>query len=193
MVIPHVIEEVPNFKEFIKLYMASKKSKSLSGQSKGRQFKFFVNTEGWPLMQYKLKCTDKTWLPQNKPDVRLWQADEHDCPRIPLIGSPDAVHPSKLENFAEIIRGLTTYIAYWNGLLNAEGTTEAFRKRTTNYVAYWTGVVDAISAPHVPAPVQPAQLRNGFWPETRQEIFAFRRRSVCLFRPRHQSRPEKCS
>ena len=168
MVIPHVIEEVPDFKEFIRPYMASTKAKSLSGHSKGRQFRFFVDTDGWPLMQYKLKCTDRTWLPRNKPGVRLWQADEYDRPRVPLTGSPNAVHPSRMGNCAEIMRGLTAYIAYWNALLSEQGTTEAFRERTTNYVAYWTGVLDAISAPHVPAPLQPAELRNGFWPGTRQ-------------------------
>jgi hypothetical protein len=61
-VIPGLIEEVPNFKEFVKPYIIS--DGTLIGHTKGRQFLFYRGENGNPLMQYKLRCRDEKWLPE---------------------------------------------------------------------------------------------------------------------------------
>jgi len=57
--IPHLIEEVPDFKKFVAPYIEDNRTKRLQGHSKGSQFRFFIHEDGWPLMQYKLACTEK--------------------------------------------------------------------------------------------------------------------------------------
>ena len=61
--IPHLIEEVPDFKAYVKPYIGMKK-KQLVGYSNGRQYRFFMDDNEWPIMQYKLACTDIPWLPK---------------------------------------------------------------------------------------------------------------------------------
>jgi hypothetical protein len=46
----HIIEEVPNFKDFIAGYIA-KGNEALEGQTKAQQFKFFVDSNGCPMMK----------------------------------------------------------------------------------------------------------------------------------------------
>ena len=55
--IPHLIKEVPNFKAYMRPYIGMNK-KQLVGHSNERQYKFFVDDNGWPIMQYKQACTD---------------------------------------------------------------------------------------------------------------------------------------
>jgi hypothetical protein len=60
-IIPGLIEEVPDFKEFVKPYISDD---TLIGHTKGRQFLFYRGKNGNLLMQYKLRCTDEKWLPE---------------------------------------------------------------------------------------------------------------------------------
>ena len=57
LVIPHLIEEVPDFKKFVEGYLCTGRD-ALAGHTNAQQFKFYRNGNGWPLMQYKLLCTD---------------------------------------------------------------------------------------------------------------------------------------
>ena len=59
--IPNLIKEVPDFKAYVRPYIGMNK-KQLVGHSNGRQYKFFVDDNGWPIMQYKQACTDTQWL-----------------------------------------------------------------------------------------------------------------------------------
>ena len=70
LVIPHLIEEVPNFKKFVEGYLCTRRN-ALVGHTKAQQFKFYRNGNGWPLMQYKLLCTDNQWLPKEGGGIRL--------------------------------------------------------------------------------------------------------------------------
>ena len=63
-VIPHLIEEVPNFKAFVEGYLG-RGGQNLEGHSKMQQFKFHMDPSGWPVMEYKHMCTDKKWLPED--------------------------------------------------------------------------------------------------------------------------------
>lgn len=109
MVTPHVIKEVPDKKEFIKPYMVSK---SLSAHIKGKQLTVFEDMDGWLLMQLRLKCTDRIWRLHNKPGIGLWQADEYNRLKISLTKNPNALHPSKMDNYVKVIRELGACIAY---------------------------------------------------------------------------------
>ena len=62
-VIPHLVEEVPDFKEFIAPFIASD-DESLEGHGSAQQFKFYKHSSRWPMMQYKISCTDSDWLPK---------------------------------------------------------------------------------------------------------------------------------
>ena len=55
-VIPHMIEEVPDFKAFIEPYIQSGAHR-LIGHTKTQQFRFYIRDDGIPAMQYKLLCT----------------------------------------------------------------------------------------------------------------------------------------
>ena len=66
--IPHLIEEVHDFKAYVRPYIGMNK-KQLVGHSNGRHYKFFVDDNGWPIMQYKRVCTDTRWL--SKEELKL--------------------------------------------------------------------------------------------------------------------------
>jgi hypothetical protein len=55
-VIPSLIEEVPEFKDFIKPFMARGRDK-LIGHTRGQQFKFSMQDDEL-IMQYKILCID---------------------------------------------------------------------------------------------------------------------------------------
>ena len=48
-IIPHLLEEVPDFKGFIAPFIASD-DKSLEGHGSVQQFKFYKHSSGWPMM-----------------------------------------------------------------------------------------------------------------------------------------------
>ena len=59
--IPHLIEEVPNFKKFIEKGITVKKN-ILLVHTKVQHFKFYVGANGCPVMKYKLLCRNDEWL-----------------------------------------------------------------------------------------------------------------------------------
>ena len=60
--IPHLIEEMLDFKKFIEGGIAMGEN-ALMGHTKAQQFKFYVDAIGCPVMKYKLLCIDNEWLP----------------------------------------------------------------------------------------------------------------------------------
>ena len=71
-VIPHMIEEVSNFKAFIKPYIQSE-AHQLIGYMKAQQFRFDMRDDGVPAMQYKLLCTTQDWSPPE--GLLVWRVD----------------------------------------------------------------------------------------------------------------------
>ena len=71
--IPHLIEEVPNFKKFIKDGIAIREN-ALLGHTKAQQFKFYVDATDSLVMKYKLFCTDEECLPPDD-GIKLWKED----------------------------------------------------------------------------------------------------------------------
>ena len=60
--IPHLIDEVSNFKKFIEDGIVVGEN-ALLGRTKAQQFKFYIDASGYPMMKYKVLCTDDDWLP----------------------------------------------------------------------------------------------------------------------------------
>ena len=56
--IPHLIKEEPNFKKFIENGIAVGEN-ALLEHTKAQQFKFYVDATNYPVMKYKLLCTDE--------------------------------------------------------------------------------------------------------------------------------------
>ena len=73
LTIPHLIEEVPDFKKFIEDGIAVGENALLS-HMKAQQFKFYVDASGCPVMKCKVLCTDDDWLPQEG-GIKLWKDD----------------------------------------------------------------------------------------------------------------------
>ena len=68
-VIPHMIEEVPNFKTFIEPYIQSGAHRLIK-HMKAQQFRCHVHDDGVPAMQYNLLCTAQDWSPGSSDVVR---------------------------------------------------------------------------------------------------------------------------
>jgi hypothetical protein len=89
--IPHLIEEVLDFKGFIDTFIC-KKGEALQGHIAAQAFKFYRNPNGWLLMQYKHYCTDAEWLPKEGGGIRLWRENNEGKPILPT-GEPRALAP----------------------------------------------------------------------------------------------------
>jgi hypothetical protein len=159
-VIPGLIEEVPNFKEFVKPYISDD---TLIGHTKGRQFLFYKGENGNPLMQYKLRCTDEKWLPVE--GIQLWKVDSQGMASLPS-GVPKAVMPRPMKGHDDIVKGLNGYIQYWT-LEGQRDVTGVYKSQYGQCIEYWSGVRDALLNPDMEAC---DTLFLGFWPRTRQSL-----------------------
>jgi hypothetical protein len=160
LVIPGLIEEVPDFKECLKPYISDD---TLIGHTKRRQFLFYRGGNGNPLMQYKLRCTDEKWLPEE--GIQLWKVDSRGLVQIPT-GVPKAVMPRPMKGHDDIVKGLNGYIQYWT----AEGqkdVTGLYKYQYAHCIEYWSRVRDALLNPEMEAC---DTLFMGFWPQTRQSL-----------------------
>ena len=158
LVIPGLIEEVPNFKEFVKPYISDD---TLIGHTKRRQFLFYSGENKNPLMQYKLRCTNEKWLLEE--GIQLWKVDSGDLVRIPT-GVSKAVMPRPMKGHDDIVKGLNGYIQY----SIAEGqkdVTGLYKYKYAHCIEYWSCDWDGILNPEMAAC---DTLFMGFWPQTRQ-------------------------
>jgi len=162
-VIPHMIEEVPDFKSFIKHFIRRGKQ-GLLGHSKGRQFRFYVADNGWPLMQYKMSCTSLEWLPAE--GIRLWKENDNGGPSLPG-GTPEASKPVKMKNQIEVVKGLDGFISYWEGLCEKDSTGNV-RRKFKKTIKYWKAVKCVVEVYGEDGEESPCELLQGFWPQTIQ-------------------------
>ena len=145
LVIPHLIEEVPDFKSFVEGYLG-RGGQNLEGHSKVQQFKFHMDPNGWPVMEYKHMCTDKKWLPEDGKGIRLWSETEENGPRV-SIGSPRPIRPQEMRSIEEIKKGLDGYIEYWRKMADSDESGE-FRRKNDPVKEYWKGVREALDEPY---------------------------------------------
>lgn len=68
--IPHFIKEVLDFKGFIAGHIEDK-DEALEGYTKSQQFKFFVDSNGCPMMKYKIFYTNNDWLLKEVGGIKL--------------------------------------------------------------------------------------------------------------------------
>ena len=115
-VIPHFIEEVPDFKEFVHGYLGTC-GDFLEGHSTSQQFKFYVDSSGWPLMEHKNLCTYIKWQPEDGKGIRLWFETTDGHPKVPR-GAPRPLAPQTMKSFDEIKKGLNNFIAHWSEMAN---------------------------------------------------------------------------
>jgi hypothetical protein len=162
-VIPHLIEEVSDFKGFIDTCIC-KKGEALEGHTTAQAFKFYRNHNGWPLMQYKQYCTDVEWLPKEGGRIRLWREDNEGKPILPT-GEPNALAPQQMRNHYNIAKGIGGFISLWKTLSNEDSSGE-YRRTHEHLIQYWKIVKLAM----IQDPIVLRTLSNGFWPKT--HIFA---------------------
>jgi hypothetical protein len=104
--IPHLIQEVPDFKKFIQEWILDG-DEALQGHTKAHQFKFYLDASGCPVMKYKILCQDVDWLPRGGEGsgIKLWKEDSMGRSLWPR-GEPDALQPSAMRHFPEVVKGL---------------------------------------------------------------------------------------
>lgn len=159
-VIPHLIEEVPDFKKFVEGYLGTG-GDFLEGHSTSQQFKFHMDSNGWPLMEYKHLCTDLDWLPEHGNGIRLWSETEDGRPRVPS-GSPPPLAPVHKPGLEQVKRGLNGFITHWTEMANDDLSGE-FRRKNDPIKDYWKGVRVALDSPLMVR----TTLEDGFWPASR--------------------------
>ena len=157
-VIPHVIEEVPDFKHFVEGYLHTGDD-SLQGHSQAQQFKFYKDSNGWSLMQYKILCTDLEWL-QKGGGICLSKETIEGTPKVPR-DKPAPLAPQQMRCFDEVCKGLDGYTALWGVMANQDLSGD-YRRKNAPVKKYWEGVRSALNAPFVAQET----LRDGFWPQS---------------------------
>ena len=100
-VIPHMIEEVPDFKAFIEPYIRSGAHRLIRHAK--AQFRFYMRDDGVPAMQYKLLCTTQDWSPPE--GLLVWSVDGKERAMLP-DGEPKPCKPIPMKNLEDIIKGI---------------------------------------------------------------------------------------
>jgi hypothetical protein len=72
--IPHIIEEVPDFKGFI-AGCISKDDEALEGHTKPKNFKFIFHFNSCPMMKFRIHYSNHDWLPKEGGGIKLWRED----------------------------------------------------------------------------------------------------------------------
>jgi hypothetical protein len=163
-VIPHMIEEVPDFKAFIEPYIRSGAHR-LIGHTKAQQFRFYMRDDGVPAMQYKLLCTTQDWSPPE--GLLVWCVDADGKTMLP-DGEPRPCKPIAMKNLEDILKGISGFIQYWESLKIADVGGSCWH-RYGSWIHYWTRVRAALADLHQDSP---HTLRHGFWPQTRIDVQA---------------------
>jgi hypothetical protein len=128
-------------------------------------FRFFVDSSGWPTMQYKVSPTDPMWSPIDGPLINLWKVNPNSSPNLPTrvpslvlycpIWGNDASRSVEREKFISF--GLSKYVDFWKVGIAQSSTYEMKMKP---YVEYWEDVLLHLSRP---LPLQSTTLLEGFW------------------------------
>ena len=157
--IPHLIQEVPDFKKFIAEWMLDGDD-TLMGHTKAHQFKFYVDSSGCPVMKYKIFCHDDDWLPKGDGcGIKLWKEDSEGRSLWPR-GVPGAVAPREMRHLPDVIKGLSGFVDHWERL-SSDSVQSRRIYEPLSY--YWNDVKEALSIPFDAVPA----LEHGFWPSTR--------------------------
>jgi hypothetical protein len=161
-VIPHMMEELPDWRSFVSEHIPSGKEK-LIGHTKAQQFKFYVRDDGWPVMQYKVLSTHEEWLPKN--GILMWKSNIKGEPCLPS-GDPVPACPRGMAKQEDVLVGLQGFIDYWQSICDHD-TTGAYMGSHMHILQYWIGVKEALETPLTNIHTVGTQLCEGFWPRSR--------------------------
>jgi hypothetical protein len=157
--IPHLIEEVPNFKAFIEGSLLDG-DESLTSHTKVQQFKFYLNSSSVPMMKYKKYITDSDWLPKEGEGIKLWREDLEGESLWPC-GEPMPIAHLPMRSMEDIYKGLSDFIKYWETLCDEDGSSE-YQRQFEHLVFYWQAMNAALKETIEPS----TTLRDGFWPSS---------------------------
>ena len=131
--IPHLIEEVADFKGFIGSKL-NDDNDILVGHTKPQQVKFYLDSSGCLVMMYKMLCTNADWLGENGRGIKLWKEDAEGRSLWPR-GSPLPIPQNAMNDVQNIVKGISGFIKYWEKLCNADVIGES-RRRYEHLVHY---------------------------------------------------------
>ena len=176
---PEFVQEIADFKSYIKGYQCDGATR-LIGLGDMHLFKFYVDSDGWPVMRWKKSAVDTEWQPQNKPAIRLWKEDDNGRPLLPsgpldpvpfkhmwgsevpsTTGNQEKARESAAkatERRTFMMLGIRKYIEYWE---SGRRRCSTFAAAFEPYVQYWSRVLNELQKP---LPPTPARLVEGFWP-----------------------------
>ena len=80
--LPEFIQEVGDFKSFVKGFLCSGTS-HIIGLGEMHLFKFYVDGDGVPVMKFKKSAVDSKWLPTDMPSQCVWKKDLRGRPMFP--------------------------------------------------------------------------------------------------------------
>jgi len=129
--IPHLIEEVLDFKSFIE-DLICKREDALVDHTKEQQFKFYLNVASVSIMMYKHYCMDNNWLPEE--GIKLWQEDIERWSLWPHGELVLIVH-LPMKSVDDIYKGLSRFIKYWKTLCD-EDRNKKYMRRSEHLVFY---------------------------------------------------------
>jgi hypothetical protein len=163
-VIPHMIEEVLDFKAFIKPYIRSGAHR-LIGHTKTQQFRFYKRDDGVPAMQYKLLCTLQDWSPPE--GLLVWCVGADGKTMLP-DEEPKPCKPIAMKNLEDILKGISGFIQYWESL-KVTDVGGSRGHRYGSWIHYWMHVRAALADLHQDSS---HTLRQWFWPQTCVDVQA---------------------
>ena len=109
--IPHLIQEVPDFKKSIADWILDGEESSM-GHTKVHQFKFYVNSIGISVLKYIIYCHNEERLPKREGNgIKLWKEDLEGRSLWPC-GVLNAVKPETMRHLPEVVKGLSGFIDY---------------------------------------------------------------------------------
>ena len=155
---PFLMQQVPNFKEFVKGYLHEGADK-LVGHSKPLQFRFYMS-QGIPLMQYKIHPTKSDWSPDE--GIELWKRAENREPLLPT-GVPKVLpYFEYIKDHEKVIEGLQTFINCWKSFVDSKGINSAYANWIMPVVQYWEQMIIALKTPCV----EQEDAFHDFWPRS---------------------------
>jgi len=76
-----LIHEIPDFKSWV-LGCLKDGPKTLVGHIDMHLFRFFVDSSGWLMMQYKVSPTNPVWSSINGFQIKLWKINSNNSPKL---------------------------------------------------------------------------------------------------------------
>ncbi len=137
---------------------------TLVGHTDMHMFRFFVDSLGWPIMQYKVSPPDNVRSPTYELPIKLWKSNLDGSPKLPTrVPSPipycqiwgnDALRSVEKKKFISV--GLSKYVEFWKQGIDQNTT---YVMKMASYIEYWEDISLHLSKPLL---LQSSTLLEGF-------------------------------